>query len=71
VLRAAWRCADPRVAALVGREMVPLTLSGPAAGMTGMGRGGAAPTELLGLWPTLVDKAQVDPHVSVTLEEVP
>jgi hypothetical protein len=39
--------------------------------MTGIGRGGAAPTELLGLWPTLVDKALVDPHVSVTLEEVP
>lgn len=70
VLRAAWRCDDARTAALVGREMVPLTLSGPAAGMTGMGRGGASPSELLGLWPTLIDKALVDPHVTVALEEV-
>jgi len=71
VLRAAWRCDDPRTAALVGREMVPLTLSGPAAGMTGMGRGGAAPTELLGLWPTLVEKDLVDAAVTVATEEVP
>ncbi len=70
VLRAAWRCDDPRTTALVGREMVPLTLSGPAAGMTGMGRAGSTPTELLGLWPTLVDKDLVDPHVTVASEEV-
>jgi Acyclic terpene utilisation family protein AtuA len=71
VLRAAWRCTDRATAALVGRELVPLTLSGPAAGMTGMGRAGGGPSELLGIWPTLVEKALVDPHVSVTLEEVP
>ena len=28
-------------------------------------------TELLGLWPTLVDKELVDPHVTVTVQEVP
>jgi Acyclic terpene utilisation family protein AtuA len=72
VLRVAWRCADARTAGLVGRELVPLTLSAPPAGMTGAGRGGGAPaTELLGLWPTLVDKRLVDPHVTVTLQEVP
>ena len=72
VLRVAWRCADARTAGYVGRELVPLTLSAPPAGMTGSGRGGAAgATELLGLWPTLVDKALVDPHVSVTVQEVP
>jgi hypothetical protein len=70
VLRVAWRCADQRTAALVGRELVPLTLSAPPAGMTGAGRGGGGPTELLGIWPTLVRKADVDPHVRVTLEEV-
>ena len=70
LLRVAWRCADARTAGLVGRELVPLTLSGPAAGMTGVGRGGGGPTELLGLWPTLVDKELVDAHVTVTLEEV-
>ena len=39
VLRIAWRCADQRTAGLVGRELVPLTLSAPPAGMTGAGRG--------------------------------
>ena len=70
LLRAAWRCADARTAGLVGRELVPLTLSGPAAGMTGVGRGGSSPSELLGIWPTLVDKTCVDPHVTVAMEPV-
>ncbi|MFO7590230.1 MAG: acyclic terpene utilization AtuA family protein [Acidimicrobiia bacterium] len=70
VARVAWRCADPVTAGLVGREMVPLTLSAPPAGTTGIGRGGSRPTELLGIWPTLVDKTLVDPHVTVTVEEV-
>jgi hypothetical protein len=71
VLRAAWRCEDQAVAAKVGRKMVPLALSGPAAGLTGQGRAfGGSPTELLGLWPALVDKALVDGHVTVRVEEV-
>lgn len=70
IARVAWRCADQRTAARVGRELVPLALSAPPAGMTGVGRGGGAPSELLGIWPTLVDKSLVDPHVSVVIEEV-
>jgi hypothetical protein len=71
VLRVAWCCDDQRTAGMVGRELVPLTLSAPPAGMTGMGRGGGGgATELLGIWPTLVDKAEIDPHVRVTVEEV-
>jgi hypothetical protein len=70
VARVAWRCADATVAALVGREMVPLTLSAPPAGMTGMGHGGRRATELLGIWPTLVEKALVDPHVRVEVEKI-
>jgi hypothetical protein len=70
VARVAWRCRDAVTAGLVGRELVPLTLSAPPAGMTGMGRGGARPTELLGIWPTLVEKALVDPHVAVHVEEI-
>jgi hypothetical protein len=35
-----------------------------------MGRGGGGrPTELLGLWPTLVDKVLIDSHVRVAVEE--
>ena len=70
VLRVAWRCDDQRTAGLVGRELVPLTLSAPPAGMSGAGRGAGSATELLAIWPTLVDKATVDEHVKVVLEEV-
>jgi hypothetical protein len=70
MLRVAWRCADQRTAGLVGRELVPLTLSAPPAGMTGAGRGGTSATELLTIWPTLIDKSLVDSDVRVVLEEV-
>ena len=70
VLRVAWRCTDQRTAGLVGRELVPLTLSAPPAGLTGAGRGPASATELLSIWPTLIDKAVVDSEVRVVLETV-
>jgi hypothetical protein len=38
--------------------------------MTGMGHGGRRATELLGIWPTLVEKALVDPHVRVEVEKI-
>ncbi len=69
-LRASWRCDDERTAALVGRELVPLTLSSPPPGFTGMGRGGARATELLGIWPTLVEKDLVDSGVQVVVEQI-
>jgi hypothetical protein len=70
VARIAWRCADQRTAGLVGRELAPLALSAPGAGLTGMGRGGAGATELLSIWPTLIDKSVVDADVRVVLETV-
>jgi hypothetical protein len=69
-LRVAWRCTEQRTAGLVGRELVPLTLSAPPAGMTGAGRGGAGATELLSIWPTLVDTKVVDDDVRVVVQEV-
>jgi hypothetical protein len=69
-LRVAWRCDDEKTAAMVGRELIPLTLSAPPAGFTGMGRAAGGASELLGIWPTLVEKSLVDPGVSVTIEEV-
>lgn len=70
-LRIAWRCADAVTAAKVGRELAPLALSAPPSGMTTFGRSMAQPPfELLGIWPMLVDRALVEPHVRVTIEDV-
>jgi hypothetical protein len=38
--------------------------------MTGAGRGGGSPTELLSIWPTLIDRALVDAEVRVVTEVV-
>ena len=72
VVRVAWRCSDAESAGRVGRELVPMSLSAPPPGFTGMGRAGGSgkPTELLGIWPTLVDRHLVDAHVRVVVEEV-
>lgn len=71
VLRIAWRCADAATAAKVGREMAPLALSAPPSGMTTFGRGmGDGPSQLLGLWPLLVDRGRIEREVRVTVEEV-
>jgi hypothetical protein len=71
VVRLAWRCADAATAGRIGREMVPLALSAPPWGMTGTGRGmGGSPSELMGLWPTLVPKNLVDPGVRIDVVDV-
>jgi len=69
ILRVAWRCAERSVAARVARELVPLGLSAPPWGLTSTGRAmGGGASELLGLWPTLVPKDEVDPGVRVSIE---
>lgn len=71
VLRIAWRCADAATAGKVARELAPLALSAPPAGMTMFGRGMAeAPSQLLALWPTLVDRDLIERHVRVEVTEV-
>lgn len=70
VLRVAWRTPDALSAARIAREMVPLALSAPPWGLSGTGRGmSGRPSQLLGLWPTLVDKSGVDGRVRVVAEE--
>jgi hypothetical protein len=71
IVRLAWRCGDQATAARVGREMAPMALSAPPWGLTGTGRGmGGAASQLMGLWPALVDKAAVDPGVAIEMVEV-
>ncbi len=71
VLRIAWRCADAKTAARVAREMPPLALSAPPFGMTTFGRGiFESPSELVGLWPTLLPRALVEREVLVQMTEV-
>jgi hypothetical protein len=71
IVRLAWRCGDRDVAARVAREMAPMALSAPPWGLTGTGRGmGGGPSQLMGLWPALVDKSLVDPAVAVDMVDV-
>jgi Acyclic terpene utilisation family protein AtuA len=71
LLRMAWRCADAETAGRVGRELVPLALSAPPWGMTGAGRGMTGrPSQLLGLWPTLVPKDLVDEQVHHDITDI-
>lgn len=71
VLRASWRCQDAGTAGRIGRELVPLGLSAPPWGLSGQGRAMiGSPTQLLGLWPVLVQRELVDPGVRVDIEEV-
>ena len=71
VLRVAWRCDDQRTAGLVGRELVPLTLSAPPAGLTGAGRGGRRRDRAARRSGRRSSTRRVvDAHVRIVLEEV-
>jgi hypothetical protein len=67
-LRMAVRSADRAVAEKFARLFPPLGLSGPP--FVGGYGGVAPPRELLGIWPTLVPRALVEPHVAVHMVEV-
>lgn len=67
-LRMAVRTADKAVADKFGRLFPPLGLSGPP--FVGGYGGITPPRELLGIWPTLVDRRHVEPHVRVQVEAV-
>jgi hypothetical protein len=69
LLRVCWRCPDRAMAKAMAAQMPPLRLSGPPWGITATGQNGmlGLPTEVVGIWPTLVPKELIDPHVEVTL----
>jgi hypothetical protein len=67
-LRMAIRAADKAVADRFGRLFPPLGLSGPP--FVGGYGGITPPRELLGIWPALIDRRHVEPHVRVHVEEV-
>ena len=65
VVRVVFTSADPATLKTAVRRAMALGLSGPA-GMSVMGSTvGAEPRPLLGLWPALVSRDVVKPHVSI------
>ncbi|MGH2517863.1 MAG: acyclic terpene utilization AtuA family protein, partial [Ktedonobacterales bacterium] len=70
IVRVMFVASDAATLKSAGRRAMALGLSGPA-GMSVSGTTvGAEPRPLLGLWPALVSRAAVEPHVAVTLTEV-
>jgi hypothetical protein len=67
-LRLAVRTKSEQEAAKVPRFFPPLALDGPP-GATGSG-GTPRPRELIGLWPALVPREEVEPHLKVEILEV-
>jgi hypothetical protein len=66
VLRVAIRGPDRSAVERFTKEFAPLVTAGPP-GVTGYTTGRPSVREVLAYWPALVDKAAVDPHVSVRL----
>lgn len=66
VLRVAVRGLDRSAVERFTKEFAPLVTAGPP-GVTGYTTGRPAVREVLAYWPALIDKAAVDPHVSVRL----
>lgn len=70
VLRMAWKTADAKTCAQVGRHLTPLALSGPPPGFTAAGRARPKPSALLAIHAALVDRIPVDGGIDVVLEEL-
>jgi hypothetical protein len=64
VLRLGVKCDDKRRVDRFGMEIVPLVTSGPP-GVTGFAGGRPKATEIVGYWPALLDKRQVESRVRV------
>ena len=66
VLRLGVKCGDKQKVDRFGSEMVPLVTSGPP-GVTGFAGGRPKATDIVGYWPALLDKSQI--QTSVRVEE--
>ncbi len=64
VLRVGVKCPDKDRVDRFGMELVPLVTSGPP-GVTGFAGGRPKATEIVGYWPALLDKTQVQATVRV------
>jgi hypothetical protein len=64
VLRLGVKCQDEKKVDRFGMEVVPLVTSGPP-GVTGFAGGRAKATDIVGYWPALLDKKQVQTRVRV------
>jgi hypothetical protein len=64
VLRIGVKCQDKQKVDRFGMEMVPLVTSGPP-GVTGFAGGRPKATDIVGYWPALLDKSQVETRVRV------
>ena len=70
VLRMAWACADKATCAQVPRAIVPLGLSGPPPAFTSASRARPRPSQRLQLHTGLVARAEIDPAVRVSLDQI-
>ena len=64
VLRMSVKCADKARVNRFGSELVPLVASEPP-GVTGFAGGRPKATDIVGYWPALLDKTQVQTRVRV------
>lgn len=68
-LRFAVRADDRAPVERFTREIAPLVLTGPPS-VTGYATGRPRVDEIVAFWPALIDRAAVEPHVSVELRRV-
>ncbi len=68
VLRLGVHDRDKAKVARFGKEIAPLVTSGPP-GVTGFAGGRPKPQEVVAYWPALLPRSEVEPFVTVTVEE--
>jgi hypothetical protein len=69
VLRLAVRDGDRGKVERFGKEIAPLVTAGPP-GVTGFAGGRPKPQEVVAYWPALLDRREVEPHLTVNVESI-